>query len=176
MNIQYPTRNVQCPRVALKSGAQASSPSREDDAMNILERRIRKAFSCTDSLDSLSSEDAKELNYEITALDNASVARLLPLLMMKEMYDDSRKSGDHLVYFLDGALLKRDKLGNLVPRNEKINAERYRFKNEDFKDFTKEQARVIVRWLKQVATPKYKNLCSVHITSAITYWREKYGD
>jgi hypothetical protein len=141
--------------------------------MSKLESLIRKAFSCTTSLDSLSTEDAREANYEIAKLDNASVLRLLPLLMMREMYDNSSSNGDHLVYFFDGALVKRDKEGKLVPRNEKTHAVFYHFKKEDFKNFTKEQAHVIVLWLKQVAIPKYNQLCPVDILSALSFWENR---
>jgi len=143
--------------------------------MKNLENEIRKAFSCTAPLDSIPAEDARELNYAITRFDHATVIQMLPLLMLKEMYESYRygSTGEGLIFFLDGALLKRDKMGNLVPRNKEIYAERYRYTHEQLKDFTKEQAYAIVQWLKQVATPKYNRLCSVDILSALSFWENR---
>ena len=142
--------------------------------MNKLEYLIRKAFNCTESLDSMTIEDARAWNQDIVMVDYPSIIKIFPMLMMKEMYDKSRVNGDCLIRFLDGALLKKDKLGNFVPRDKKIHEFDYRYTNDQFKDFTKEQAQVIVRWLKQVAKQKYWKDYSVPITSAIIYWKSKY--
>ena len=142
--------------------------------MNKIERRIRKAFNCTDSLDSISNEEAIEANHDIHALDNASVLNLLPLLMLKEMYNKTSETGDSLIRFFDVALLKRDKQGNLIPRDEKIHAEIYRFQNERFKNFTKEQARAIYFWLRHIANQKAQYKRHAEIFSALFYWKNRY--
>ena len=145
--------------------------------MKNLEKTIRKAFSCTALLNTLSSEDAREANHEISRLDNASAVKLLPLLMLKEMHgagvENSCPNGDHLVYFLDGALLKREKDGSLTPRDGEASLVLRKLKYDDFKDYTKEQTHAITLWLKQVAVTKYGKLCPVDIASALTFWEAR---
>ena len=142
--------------------------------MNKLEYLIRKAFNCTESLDSMTIEDARAWNQEITMFGSPTILNIFPMLMLKEMYDKSKENGEFLVYFLDGAFIKKDKFGNLLPRDVTTYTHMRQYKNNQFKDFTKEQAQVIVRWLKQVAKQKYWKDYSVPITSAIIYWKSKY--
>lgn len=140
------------------------------------ESKIRKAFRCTAPEDSISMAEAEALNYDISRYDDASVRRLLPLLLIKEMHALSKGagtwSGDGLVYFLDGYLLGRkptkDNLAKVTAYERSL-----AFQTKQFAGFNGEQALAILLWLNEVAYPNFKDHCPDDLESAIKFWKDK---
>jgi hypothetical protein len=138
-----------------------------------LEGKIRKAFGCVASIDSISEEEARELNHGINRVDNASFKRLLPLLMLREMHSENKCSfqgtGDHLVYVLDGGLEQgkrnADQSGGSASCHMQLE-----FNQRRFSGFSTSEADAILAWLREVAIPKYGDLCHDAIASAIKFW------
>jgi hypothetical protein len=142
-----------------------------------VEAVIRKAFRCTAPTASMSSSEAEKLNYDISRYDDAAVFRLLPLLLIKEMYvlkdGGGTWSGDGLIYFLDGYLIERR------PKTEDPAVRRaYKrmrdFQSNRFKNFTHEQSLAVLLWLEKVSYPAYQDRSGVgDVNSAIKFWRER---
>ena len=138
-----------------------------------LEEKIRNAFGCVAAIESISAQEARELNHGINRLDNASVKRFLPLLMLRELYAENMFSfqgtGDHLVYFLDGAL-QRQKHDADISGNYQSYYEQLKIVERRFSEFSKCEADAILAWLREVAIPKYGEMCNDDIESAIQFW------
>ncbi len=141
-----------------------------------LEEKIREAFDCSVPVESISANDAHNLNHGINRLDKASIMRILPLLLLRELQNNHefsfQGSGDHLVYFLDGALL-RDKAEAERSGNYGPYAAQHEVQTRRFSEFSSRKAEAILAWLRDVAIPKYGDLCPEDIASAIQFWDEK---
>jgi len=141
-----------------------------------IELKIRKAFNCTVSIESLSQEEAEELNYGINKYDSNTVKKLLPLLLIKNMQALAKGkhiwSSDGLVYFLDGCMLGRRPAGGTSKENSSY-AYLLEIQKQTFSEFTSQQAEAILLWLEDIAYPAHKDHCLVDVESAIRFWKEK---
>ena len=142
-----------------------------------LETEIRKAFGCSTPVNSMSQDDFEALNYDLNRYDNATVRKLLPLLLIREMHELSSGgeswSGDGIIYFLDGLL--RGRIPSGTDPKKWGEYERLRTSKENrFSDFTRGEARAILNWLETVARETYRDCsCLVDVESAIEFWRVK---
>lgn len=141
-----------------------------------LQGTIRKAFRCGLPLDTDLPFAFSEMNHKITRYDTSTIKRYLPLLLINEIGEDLEPSfsgtGDHLVYFLDGYLLaqKADAKTSRDLRSIELQLD---FQERRFREFGREEAQAIVRWLEEIAYPKYGHLCPKDLHSALEYWKDK---
>ena len=143
----------------------------------LLEKKIREAFACSLPLDTLSNDQYDDLNSGINRLDDASVKKYLPLLLIREMNLQYKYalsgSGDHLIYFLDGAQIEgKDSTTSQADRSSVDCL--IDISESTFQDFTKSQGEVLAIWLKEFAYDKYAEFCKKDVESAIFYWSEVF--
>ncbi|MCD4779487.1 MAG: hypothetical protein K8S27_02910 [Candidatus Omnitrophica bacterium] len=143
----------------------------------LLEKKIREVFACSLPMDALSDDQYDDLNSGINRLDDASVKKYLPLLLIREMNLHYKYAlsgtGDQLIYFLDGAQL--DEKDSATSQADKSSVDCLININEStFQDFTKNQGEMISIWLKEFAYDKYVEYCKKDVESAIYYWSEVF--
>ena len=142
-----------------------------------LEQEIRMSFRCRTSEAMLSSEEAEALVFDLVMLDNQSVKKFLPILLLRTIpghLDGDRKVGD-LVIMLDGALLKKQKDGSWDSRPE-THREELDYYYDMYGSFNVDEARCVLRWIKEVAVNKQAEwrFCTNHVISAMIFWQSIY--
>lgn len=125
----------------------------------------------------LSREEADDLLVDIVMLDNQSVRKLLPVLLLRTLpgHLDGDKDNSSLVITLDGALLKKKKDGTWRsdPELHRLELE---YSYSTYSSFSKDEAKSVLRWLKEVAASNEGwNACPDHIISAIVFWQSIFN-
>lgn len=142
-----------------------------------LEQDIRAAFHCAAPETILSREEADDLYVDIVMLDNQSVRKLLPILLLRTMpgHLDGDRDNSDLVITLDGALLKKKK-GGAWSSNPELHRLELEYSYGMYSSFSKDEARSVLRWLKEIAVINdCWKLCSNHIISAIIFWQSVFN-
>ncbi|GAT32429.1 hypothetical protein TSACC_2827 [Terrimicrobium sacchariphilum] len=128
-----------------------------------LEKRIDLAFPGREK--HIDEEDCGELRHAISRLDDASVKKILPALLV-DILTVSQSGGsrddDFVIYFLDGL-----KLDEANPEERRF---RQKLADRTFQSFTKEQRSVISEWLSAVADYEFIKMCEEDYRSAVLYW------
>lgn len=128
-----------------------------------LEKRIDLAFPGREK--HIDEKERGALRRAISRLDNASVKKLLPAVLVDILtMSQSGDSGedDLLIYFLDGL-----KLHEADPEERRFLR---KLADRTFQSFTKEQASVISEWLNAVADYEFIKICKEDYRSAVLYW------
>lgn len=128
-----------------------------------LEARFDLAFPRREKY--IDEDGRRELRRSISRLDDASVKKFLPALLvdiLKAPQWGWSSEDDMVIYFLDGL------------KSSETDQEKRRFlrklADRTFKSFTKEQASVILEWLNAVADCEFIKICEEDYRSAVLYW------
>ena len=144
------------------------------DEKKRLEIQIREAFSFVSRCDSKVDERSSFFLENLTLFDTSTQKQAVPHLMILILYlgIETVPDGDQLLYFLDGAKLKRDKSGALRPRNSRSQAD-VQYCESVFSDYSLAQINAIIEWLKFISRGPLFGFLPDVADSCLFYWALK---
>lgn len=134
--------------------------------VNTVKRDITSAFPDAQTLVRLPPNDLREAWSALACLEEKSVKRLLPSLMLTVLEAEengvSLSLADQVIYYLDGIE------SNRAPRLRDLSS-----KSKIFETFSIEQTDVIVRWLDWVKGMTFADAARDDIEDAMRFWKRK---
>lgn len=136
-----------------------------------IELIIRTAFNWHGRCEDYTEEQVADFYENMNLLDDRGVREILPLLMICELHNYGIKNAfrDMLIYFLDGAYLKRNANGGWWC-NEDAHRNGIEFSKAMFCDFTDEQKKAVAKWLLCYARESFRPMCTDDVESACMFW------
>lgn len=144
------------------------------DVKDQLETQIRDAFSFHSQCEFEIGDQTASYLEDLTLFDTATQKQIVPYLMILilRMGITNVPDGEQLLFFLDGAELKRDKSGELRSRNSRSQAE-VQYIEATLSSYSTAQINSIIEWLKFISRGPLWGFLPDVVDSCLFYWSLK---